>query len=92
MFSSGNQANEDKARVSNMWEGVTFEETIQNEIHALKRVAAEADAKAAAEIAESEEETKMLTNYLLDNNRIEDLRHCANDPGYKQQLMEELGI
>ena len=86
------QANKDKAWVSNMWEGVTFEETIQNEIHALKRVAAEADTRAAAKIAESEEETKMLTNYLLDNNRIEDLRHCANDPDYKQQLMKELGI
>ena len=48
MFSSGNQANEDKAWVSNMWEGVTFEETIQNEIHALKRVAKAAEQEVEA--------------------------------------------
>ncbi len=92
-----------------MWEGVAFEETIQNEIHALKSVAkvAEQEAEVAAKIVEAEKSARIaaelkaqdeaernnkLTDYLLDNNRIEDLKRCTKDSKFKQQLMKELGI
>jgi predicted transposase/invertase (TIGR01784 family) len=92
------KANKDKAWVSNMWEGVTFEDTIRNEIHALKRVAKAAEQKAEAEksareAAESKaEQNNKLTDYLLDNDRIEDLKRCTKDPEFKRKLIEELGI
>ena len=94
------QANKDKAWVSDMWEGVTFEETIENEIRALKREVETMEQKYEKRLEEAEakivtaeaERNNEFTSYLLDNNRIEDLRRCTKDPDFKKQVMEELKL
>ena len=152
------QANEDKAWVSNMWEGISLLEDA--EIRARDAEAREKEAKARekeakarekeaeaktkdaearekeakarekeakaktkeaeARTREAEAKTKKtearekgaeaqiremeethikdternnkLTDCLLDQNRIDDLKRCTKDTEFKQQIMKELGI
>ena len=77
------QANEDKAWVSNMWEGISLLEDA--EIRARDAEAREKEAEARTKEAEIEirkiketqikdtERNNKLTDYLLDQNRIVDL-------------------
>ena len=100
------QINEDKRWVSGVWKGLTWEESNRIALNSTKRewerrvkeaeAAAEARVKAAeaaraAEAKAKEAETK-LTDTLLDQNRIEDLKRASKDPKFKQKLMKELGI
>ena len=109
------QANEDKAWVSNMWEGISLLEDAEirtKDLEAREREAEarEREAEAREKNAEAREkdvearerdaEAKMyeaqrsnkLTDFLLENDRIDDLKRCTKDPEFKQQIMEELGI
>ena len=95
------QANEDKAWVSNMWEGISLLEDA--EIRARDAEAREKEAKAREKEAEAKtkeaeartaiaERNNKLTDCLLDQNRIDDLKRCTKDTEFKQQIMKELGI
>ena len=109
------QANEDKAWVSNMWEGISLLEDVEirtKDVEARERnaearekkakarekeaKAREKEAKAREKEAEARtaiaERNNKLTDYLLDQNRIDDLKRCTKDAEFKQQIMKELGI
>ena len=101
-------ANKDKRWVNSMWEGLTREEIMTIDLNAWQRKAEEAQAALAAEAearakAEAQAQTReaearaketeiKLTDILLDQNRIDDLKRASKDPEFKQQLMKELKI
>lgn len=39
-----------------------------------------------------EERINILYNYLIEDNRIEDLKHSTKDREYQEELMKEYGI
>ena len=90
------QINEDKRWVSGVWKGLTWEESNRIALNSTKRECErrvkEAEAAAEAALEAEVKANNKLTSSLLDQNRVDDLKRCTQDPEFKQQVMEELGI